>query len=273
MSEKTGLNVSLFTLGAPGSEGSYLASLKTVAIRAENQIVDARGIADAFEFNQVVKQGQSVDFTVHLARGDSADPRRRLTNLDVTVWTLDGTDYAGQIRSGEISVSVPVQDRSALKNLERFPVPVGGIQAELRTEMIVIDSAVMTQQLLTSPISGFHVTVGISYGLSSLSLPMMFQSASHRIERGELQVEEAVLQLRGTPTPSEQLTLLGAVLGGATRFGFELNSGAGHYGTSAASGDIPAQVAILTDLRVKFKAGAVIEMDGTLEVQSQMLVA
>ena len=273
MAEKTGLDVSLFTLGTPAAERSYLGTLKSLTIEAENDLVDARGLADAFEFNQVVKQAQRLRFTVMLDRGDGGDVGRRMTNLDVTVWTLDGPDYVSQIQSGEIKIVTPVKDRSALKNLEKVPVPVGGIQVTLYSDMVVIDSAALTQQLLTSAISGFKVSVGITYGGSSVALPMIFKSAQHKLDRDELQLESAVLEIRGTPSVSGANTILGEVLGGTTSFAFELETGAGHYGTSAADESHAAQVGVLTQLEVAFKAGHVVEMTGTLEIQSQMLVS
>ena len=112
------LNFGAFSVGGT----SLLAVLRAFAFSAENVQADAAGLADRYEAQQAVKQGQEVDFSAVFLALESG---LRASNLDVTLVGAgrDGTTWArfGAARS---RLSLWIKRRASIGNIHKSPSAV-----------------------------------------------------------------------------------------------------------------------------------------------------
>ncbi len=248
----TSLNFAAFSIGGT----DMLALLRTFAFSVENEQVDAAGLADRYVVHQVVKQSQSAEFTVFV----NGSGGLRASNLDITLWSIGGTAYLGAIRAGSIVATTESRDRSGIADAYQFPNATR-TQVEVRTEKLVIVSAPFVESLMTGSISSFNVTATITFAGSAFSCPMSIKSARHSISRDELQMEEVVLTLAGTPTGPSDSSLLGNILLGTSLVSLSAATGGGTYATGTG------QTALIDRLTTSFKNAALVQQTGTLTMQ------
>jgi len=233
-----------------------LGLLKTFSFRADNDQVDAGGLADRYAINQVVKQGQLADFVVFMAGSGSL----LASNLDITLWSIGGTAYLGSVRRGSIRVTTVDQDRSGIADAYKYPNATR-THVEVQTHKLVIVSAPFVSGLMTGSISSFNVTAAITFGASSFSCPMSIKSATHSVDRDEMQMEEVSMTLAGTPMGPSDSSLLGNILLGTSLVTLSADTGGGVYATGSD------QTALITKLNTTFRDGALIQQAGTLAIQ------
>jgi len=233
-----------------------LALLKTFSFRADNDQVDAGGLADRYTVNQAVKQGQVADFIVFM----SGSGGLLASNLDITVWTLGGTAYLGSIRKGAIRVTTVQRERSGIADAYKYPNATR-TQVEVLTEKLVIVSAPFVSALMTGSVASFNVTAAITFGATVFSCPMSIKSARHTVDRDELQMEEVVMTLAGTPTGPTDSSLLGNILLGTSLVTLSADTGGGVYETGSG------QTALIAKLNTTFNDSSLIEQSGTLAIQ------
>lgn len=247
--------------------------LKTISITPEVDLADGRAMASEYERNQPVKEGTKLDFTTFVPPATGTDAA---SNLSVTLWDIGtGSHFLADLRGGSINVTNPTKERSSIASLAKTPVFVGGTQIEVMTSKVIpANQAFFTGLLATlGTLANIELTVSISFAGQAFVAPMVIKSAVHKIDRGELQMEDVTLQLRGTPTGPAATTLLGAALFAQNRaFGIALDTGANSY-TTALAGGVPSQFAVLERLNVTFADGALIEQTGTFALQGQLAVA
>lgn len=251
----TSLNMAAFDIDG----GDLLALLKTASVSGDNDAADARGISDRYEFNLAVKQGQKVDFTVFQLNGSSVVD----TNLDISLWSIGGTDFLGSVRGGAINISTSAKEGSSIASEYKYPVPTS-TPIEITTDRMIFSTAI-TDDLLTGVQADFAVTVSIHFGGQTVTLPMMLQAGSVKMDRGEITMENVTLKGRGTPIAAGG-SLMAKILTGTAAVGVTLDNGGTTYATDGG------QYAIITRLNTRFADAAIIEMEGTLEVQGALTV-
>lgn len=246
------LDIVAFDLGT----GHYVALLKMIDLQADNDLVDAAGIKERYEYNLAVKQGQKADFTVHVL--NTATTPVPSSNLDVSLWSIGGTDWIADLRSGTISVTNKSKEASSLASAYKKP---GLLQTavEISTDKLISSSATLFDSLLTGASSAFNVDVQIGFAGQTLHLPMILKAGSIHEERGDYAMEKVTLAMQGTPSGGGS-GLLALALTGSGSVGLSLNTGFKTYST--ASG----QVGVLTKLTTTMNDGALIEQSGTLEI-------
>lgn len=248
----TSLNFAAFSLG--GSD--MLGLLKTFSFTAVNEQVDAAGLADRYTSYQTVKQEQTADFTVFMPLSGGG----RATNLDITLWSIGGTAYLGSVRQGVIRITTIDRDRSGIADAFQLPNATR-TQVEVVVSKLVIVSTPFISTLMTGVISSFDVTAAITFGGVAFSCPMNLKSARHTVDREELQMEEVVMTLTGTPTGPSDSSLMGNILLGTSLVTLSADTGGGVYGMGSG------QSALIRKLNTVFKDAALIEQSGTLAIQ------
>lgn len=252
---KTGLTIAAYTLDGNAHLGDLrMFSMDLVGTEAERQ-----GIAATSAYTQVVKRSATHSF--ELVR-DNAGPA--YTNLDVSVWTPDGSARLGDLKSGSLSLAVPVQDGSGLADAFEFAHVVGARRISVEAEML-IPAAAATEQVLDDARSAnvadwTMATVLLSLGGASFNLPMTLTAASHKADIDGFQVVSASYALRGTPAA----TPTGGSLLGVAFAGDALVSLVADMGFKTWSG-----TGVVESLSLEFADGALQKLSGTLKMQGQ----
>ncbi|MDR3691181.1 MAG: hypothetical protein P4L46_17505 [Fimbriimonas sp.] len=248
----TALHFAAFNLGGT----DLLAVLKSFSFEAVNEQADAGGLADRYSIHQAVKQSQKAKFTVHLPGTGGL----LASNLDITLWTIGGTGYLGTIRRGVIRATTTHKDGSGIADAYAFPNATR-TSVEVHTEKLIVTSAPFLDTLLTGSASSFDLTAAISFAGTAFSCPMSIQSGKHTVDRDEMQMEEVVLTLAGTPTGPSDSSLLGNMLLGTALVTLSANTGGGTYATGSG------QTGLLTELTTTFQNASLIEQTGELAIQ------
>ena len=263
----TALNMAAFSV-TPNASGSpaavaMLGLLKAFSIQVANDQVDAGGLADRYEFMMNVKQSQTVDFTSFLA-GSSGQPV--LTNLDVSLWELGGTNYLGSIRSGKLEVITVNKETSAINSAYKSPSATR-TKVLLTTEKLVLSNVAMVGALITGAVASFDVAASITWGSATFTMPMTIKSGRQKIDREELQMEEVICAGKGTPTGPADNSLLGNILLGSAQVGLSIDTGGGQYDTGSG------MWALITKLTTEFRDASCIEQVGQFVFQGSATFA
>ncbi len=264
MAAKTSLNMVAFTY-TPNASGTPpavtdLARLKTFSASAENDQKDGGGMATRFPYFLNVKQGQTIDFTVFANNAGSSPPEPILTNLDISVYTEGGTSYLGQLRSATIEVTTVNKEASGIASAYKSPGATR-TQVQFTAKKLILTNAVNMPLLINGVVGNMDVTVVITFGTWSFSMPMTIKSGKHTVDREELQMEDVVFTAKGTATGPSDNSLLGNILLGTSQVGLALDTGGGQYNTGTA------MWALITKLTVKFDDGDLIEQTGQFQFQ------
>jgi hypothetical protein len=249
------LNATIFSIGG----NSFLALAKMVKLSADNTMVDGGGLADRYETSIIAKQGQKYDFTVFQYNAESIP----CTNLDVSVFTVGGTSYLANMRSGSISVTTKTAEGSSIASGYKKPVPVR-TQVEFTTDVLTLSESPFVATMISGTAAEMNVTVALTFGTTVFNCPMVMNAGSVTVNREETILENVTFSLAGTPTGPSDSSLLGEILLGSSAFSVSLDTGADTFATSGG------QTAILTRLNTTFADGAIIEQEGTLTVQGEL---
>jgi len=238
---------------------NLLAYLEEITVNIDNTLVDARGVADRYAYNQVVKQGQSFDCKLQLAGVLAA----KATSLDVTVWSLDGASYLGVVKSGSIDITNKAVERSAMTQAYKFPVTLD-TDVSFTSDHMVVTGAALTYLAITGTQATLAGTILVTYAGIAFSAPMLIKSAKHSVKKGALQMENVTFALQGTPTGPTDSSLLALAMTGTALAAVTADTDMNSYAMNAS------QVCAITKLGIKFSDGQLTNQTATFEVQGQM---
>lgn len=234
--------------------------LQTASVRADNTLADARGIADRYENNVPTKQEQSIDITAHWY--DSVNSVES-TPLDVTLWSLGGTDYSvAQIKGGSIEITNDGPDASGMTQTVKAMVPTK-TALTIRSELMIVTEGVFTNQQLTAIFTtgGLNVAASITLPGETITAPMILRATDHTVQRGEIHFENVELSLRGTPTAPSDSSILSLALLGAAVCAVDYDSAVNEYKTGVG------KYVVINRLGLTFRDGALIEQSMRLVFQ------
>jgi hypothetical protein len=255
---------SLNMVSAAVNSLNIIEQLQTLSISPDNTTVDARGIADRYAFKQVTKQKQSLDLSYHWY--DSSTDLEA-TNLDITVWSIDGSAYLGELKSGTLDITNGAIEVSGIAESYEY-VQTTSTEAVVTSNLLIITEGVWTYEMMAATnVSDFAVAVVITFAGESIHIPGVLKSSKHTIRRGEVQMEDVVIELQGTPTtPGDTTSLIYSMLIGSALVPFTVDTGANIYETASE------QYAAMTRYNVRFADKNLIEQTLTLELQGGMTV-
>lgn len=255
----TSLNLSAFLVNGV----DLLEQLQNITIEPVNTLVDARGIADRYENNQMVKQKQTVTYEANIYNNDTS---LEATNLDISLWTLDDA-YVGYLKGGTLDVANAGPEVSGIAQSYEIPIPTS-TSVSLKSDIMVVTEAAITALMMTASETGFAVSVAVTFAGHAVTFPGILRSSPHKVVRGEVQMENVEISLRGgTPTTAGDTTsILYLALVGAGVTSFDVDTGANEYATDTD------QTAMISRLSLTFADKALIKQSVTLEVQGGMIV-
>ena len=257
---KTGLDISAFSLD--GSD--LLATLTSVSIAINGVEVNGSGIAD--QFVTAIWAGGKGTITAKLNHQTSGAAS---TNLNVTAWSVGGTSYVGDLRSGSIKITNPSTEVKGISDKWSYPQAVGGRSMEISGQLMV-PAATVLNALMTkassATVSDHTLAFTSTIGGDTFAVDTILLNATHSAERGEVQQLDVQLKSSGTPSGTGSGIYTVAITGDAL-LSIVLDTEAGQYGTGGA-----ALVALVTSMDITFSDGAVVEVSLTLEVQGQPTV-
>lgn len=119
----------------------------------------------------------------------------RKTGLDVSVFTLLGGTYLGDVRNFEVSKRNKTEEGKGIADIDDFPVLVGSMW-EAQCELLVAGTTTMA--LMGTAASNVPAgTVGISTGGAAYAGTAVITEARHRGEREGIQVLSVTMLGRG----------------------------------------------------------------------------
>jgi len=248
------LDFNSFTLGGT----DLTAVLQAFKPEAQNTIQDGSGLADDFEFGIAVKQKQTIAFQILTLNGSSIPS----SGLDISVWSVEGTSYLGQLRGGTISASLKTPERSSIASAYMVPGATKR-NVEFTSDFLVVSSAGFTKTLMTGGQASFNVVVQVTYGGIAFSCPMILKGSVHSVTNNEMQMENVSMSARGAATGPGGGSPLGEILFGSALLTLASDSGGNEYNTTSA---------LLTKVNVAFADSSLIKIDGTLEIQGALTV-
>jgi hypothetical protein len=255
--KKTSLNLTTALVNALDVK----EQLQRLTLGGDGTTVDARGIADRYHLNQMTKQKQTVEFMYHWFNSSTG---QEATNLDISLWSIGGSAFLAELKSGNFSVENPPIETSGIAELYEY-AQTTSTNVVVTTNKLIISSASLTTAFLTGSVPSMSVTVNITFAGESISIPGLLKAAKVTINRGDATMEDVTIELQGTPTtPGDTSSLIYTALIGSALVPFNFNTGVGTFS---------AVTAAITKLDIRFADKALIEQNLTLELQGGMSAA
>lgn len=251
----SGLNAA-YTLGG----SNLLALLEMGSISIDVDSVDAAGLGDTDEYQLPVKRGAKHDFSVRQLNGSGI----KQTNLDISLWSIDGTDFLGAWKSGGFSGSVRTKDTSGGAQFDKKPA-FRRRAMEFTTDKMVFSTSVVGAMISRTP-AQLSVAVSITFGASTYTQQMLLTAGKITVQGEDTTMENLTLKNQGTATSPSDSTLLGVFLGNA-QLALVLQTCAAGGEQFETSGSV---LGLLTRLNGAFSEGALTKLDGTLEIQGAL---
>jgi hypothetical protein len=244
---KDALDVSIFTVGGV----SFLGDTKTWDFAARITDDDCRVASDRYHSSQPVKK--ALEFTIERIPHVTGICQ---SNLHVSVYSVGGTSFLGELESGTININSDVEDGSGIADIWEFP-NVLGTDFELQTNHFITSNADLFQAAIANNISEIQVTVIITLGPVSVTLPMTMTAANHRIEAGQIQMQNVTFKSQGEPDAASGDAITLEILTGDAFVAWAIDTDAGAYSGNA----------IITQTTINFNNAQLQTMEHTLANQ------
>lgn len=192
MARKTALDVTVLSVGGTDLLGYWKSLDFTVTVQSE----DGKGSSSRYSYAVATKK--KFEFSLDHWLVSSAV---RQTNLNITVFSVGGTSYLGDLDTGSIDIKTNTQDGSGAADLWET-LNAAGTNITIKATKFVTTSPEIMAIAAANSISGLPVTVNFTLGGYTYSAPMLLTAASHKIDGGKCQMEDITFELRGTPTTS-----------------------------------------------------------------------
>jgi hypothetical protein len=216
---KNALNVAVFTLGGT----NFLGDTKSWDFQVDVTDDDCRVATDRYHTSVPVKK--KLEFTIERIPHVLGICQ---SNLSISVYTVGGTSFLGELESGSISITTDTADGSGVSDIWEFPNAVG-TDVEIQTNNFVTDNADLFQLAMANNVSAIQVDVVLNLGPVSITLPMTMTSASHSIEEGQLQMQNVTFKLQGEPDSASGDAVVLEILTGDAYVTWVCDTDAGEY--------------------------------------------
>lgn len=244
---KSALDVSLFTLGGV----DFLGSTKSWDFQVDVTDDDCRVAIDRYHTSKPVKK--KLEFPIE--RIPHVDDVCQ-SNLNISVYTVGGGNFLGELESGSISITTDVEDGSGIANLWEWPNSLG-TDLQLQANHFVTTNADLFQELLANNITDIQVEVVVNLGPVAITFPGTMTSGNHSIQEGQIQMQNVTFKLRGEPDAATGDALVLEILTGDAYVSWVCNTDAGEYSGNA----------IITSTTITFNGSQLQSMEHTLANQ------
>lgn len=166
---------------------SVLTAISNVMIELNSDIDEGRGIAYLGKTPNTVKQSYKISTSIMSAISAAT----RVSNLDVSVFTIGGVDYLPFLRGGTISGSYEKDEAGGVANLWKYPlntVKDYGGEVTLNLPLSTTANALRTiLKAINDGATAHDVIVAITINSVAISLDMHITSFKFNGEPGKLQ--------------------------------------------------------------------------------------
>lgn len=244
----TALDVSVFQLGGV----SFLGDTKSWDFNIPVDDDDCRVAEDRYHASIPVKK--ALEFSIERIPHVSTICQ---SGLNISVYTVGGTSFLAQLESGSLTVTTDVVDGSGVADIWKWPNSVG-TDVEIQTNHFVTTNAALFQLAAANNITSIQVEVVITIpDVCEITLPMTMTAAGHKIESGQLQMQNCTFKLRGEPSSVDGDPMLIEILTGDAYLSWNITTDGGIYSGNA----------IITQTALNFNNAALLSMTHALANQ------
>ncbi len=197
---KSSLDFSLFNFAVGNAtithaDNQLLDLMRTVNWDVDVETEDGSAINSRYGLHDPLVR--SASFDAELMVGSSG---ARKVGLDVTVWSIGGSDQIGRLESGSLRVRNQLGDAEGIADWDAYP-QVMGTDIEFEGDMKVTATAAFWETLLTTAKAdraNLNVVVSTTVAGVTLTAPMLMSGAGLSLARREFTMERVRFQPRMT---------------------------------------------------------------------------
>jgi len=242
------LDVSVFQLGGT----SFLGDTKSWDLGVQIDDDDCRVANDRYHASIPVKK--SFEFSIERIPHVSTVCQ---SGLNISAYTVGGNSFLSQLESGTMTITTDTADGAGIADIWKWPNSVG-TDVEIQCNHFVTSNAALFQLATANNISDIQVDVVITIpDVGEVTLPMTMTAANHKIEAGQLQMQNVTFKLRGEPTSVDGDAVLLEILTGDAYLSWNITTDGGIYSGNA----------IVTQTVLTFNNGALLGMTHQLANQ------
>lgn len=200
MAKQDFYDISVYSLGG----SSILPYLITGSLSLDNDTQDGKALQAMTSVENIVGRTGTVEVDLLSGNADT-----RISHIDVTAFSLGGTDYLAQLAGGSLSCTITHLETKPVGGLWKYP-RFKGRTFSISTK-IMVDSTVtkaLEAAMLSGTLADSSLDFSITIGADDTALPMVIKSAKMGIERGGLQEWDLTLAPQGEPTDPAGTTSL-----------------------------------------------------------------
>lgn len=196
MSRQIPGDITVYTVGGI----ALLDYIHDTVYRASVETVEGRSIAYFGRSARAVKKGG--EFRSKIMSDSGSTCQNRITNLDVSALSIDGTAYATMLRGGSFTGDFTIVEASAVGDLWKFPYIVAKDYSAEVDLMLPLSATANASRLVGADIHSsntedlcmtFSITIdGVAY-----ALPMMVVGIEHQFNDNDLAMYKVSLKGKG----------------------------------------------------------------------------
>lgn len=175
---------------------SQLAFLGDASIMIDHEDVDGSPITRIYESSQIVGSSGTVKCSLMSVLSGST----KVNNLDVSAFTIGGTNYLANLDSGSIQVEWTHQEGKAVGTQWAYPVVTKKKISMDATLKIPTTSGAGLMLLMDSATSGLEVVASITINSIATTFPGLLKSVDHSYPQGGIQTHKVQIKGRNTDT-------------------------------------------------------------------------
>lgn len=214
-----GGDLSVFSINS----ASQLTFVGEASIAITHIDVDGSVITGEYESAQIVGSEASIKCSLmSILTGTT-----KVNNLDVSAFTVGGTDYLGSLESGSLKIEIPHEEAKAVGTRWAYPIASGKKTIQMDSDLMVPSSSGAGLALLMDgATTDLEVDASITINSISVTFGALLTFLEHIIAKGKAQRQKIVLKGRVTPptAPSGTSTILEKFLNTRAAIGFVLTT-------------------------------------------------
>lgn len=221
---QTHLNVSLATLNN-GVPIDMLGKFRAIGLDPEVVTADSRAVAQRYGNEVPVKKRMpfTIEELVTAANG------RRQTNLNVTVFSIGGTDVLFRLRGGSMAIETQTDEVSGVNDEWEYEVATGttfSLDSNYRVDL----NPAFVQTAIDGADADLEVIGLVNLGGISATLPLLIKGGSLKIDVLKAQMESCTMVNRGEPSAVSGNPVVASILAGTAAFGYAFRTSPGAAG-------------------------------------------
>lgn len=195
-----------------GATFNLLSSTPNAKIAIRNDNADGASIKTLDSAPTFLKRGATLSVTT------MSGTNLRVTNIDVSAFTMNSVDYLADLRGGDMQIAFTHDEGSGVGDIYEQPNPTGRVISGNVTLAIPTSAFPAVQaRVLSDTIANIEFAFSITIGGTTITLPVFATSFEHSIDRDKIQLVKVGFTGKApqdgtsypTAAPSTSTSLLG----------------------------------------------------------------